>query len=329
MSVLCLPWTPLPSLPQPLIERWLLCWPQCLKRQLLPHHRFNVVLTRFTLWGKRDTASGEAGLTAVVTAFRVGGQAPRGRCNLSTKVYTAMSISDFSASQLRWLPILELRKEKLLGTESKQTVWTAIWQSQNSQPLRLTLNPGPLNLDLQPLRRDTEQGPGVASPVGSGRFLGLQDCWFPHAGISVTNKCLKYKPHLDTRVWNRIRETIRTWKRQAQTLRKPVSLGTVELWAKCIYTEPGTAVRALSDLLSIHYNLNKSYYYSTTRTEEETKTKKGSQQGCEPRKPGPESTSFTLCCGDLPPGGSPGETFLLHQPPNVFPRTLWLLQGAV
>ena len=102
-SVLCLPWTPLPSLPQPLIERWLLCWPQCLKRQLLPHHRFNVVLTRFTLWGKRDTASGEAGLTAVVTAFRGGGQAPRGRCNLSTKVYTAMSISDFSASQLRWL----------------------------------------------------------------------------------------------------------------------------------------------------------------------------------------------------------------------------------
>ena len=252
-----------------------------------------------------------------------------GGCNSFSSVYGEISTSDSSASEPRWLPILELRREKFLGPEHNLTRWTTFWQSQNSHLLRLTLNPGPLNLDLQPLRRDTEQGPGVASPVGSGRFLGLQDCWFPHAGISVTNKCLKYKPHLDTRVWNRIRETIRTWKRQAQTLRKPVSLGTVELWAKCIYTEPGTAVRALSDLLSIHYNLNKSYYYSTTRTEEETKTKKGSQQGCEPRKPGPESTSFTLCCGDLPPGGSPGETFLLHQPPNVFPRILWLLQGAV
>ena len=178
-SVLCLPWTPLPSLPQPLIKRWLLCWPQCLKRQLLPHHRFNVVLTRFTLWGKRDTASGEADLTAVVTAFRGGGQAPRGRCNLSTKVYTAMSISDFSASQLRWLtPHFRAEEEKLLGTESKQTVWTAIWQSQNSQPLRLTLNPGPLDQDLQPLRWDAEQGSGVAIPVWSGRPIGL-NWWFP------------------------------------------------------------------------------------------------------------------------------------------------------
>lgn len=62
----------------------------------------------------------------------------------------------------------------------------------------------------------------------------------------------------------------------------------------CVYTEPGTTVRALSDLFSIHYNSNNSYYYSTTWTEEETDT--GSQRECEPRNPGPESVPFTLCC---------------------------------
>ena len=81
-------------------------------------------------------------------------------------------------------------------------------------------------------------------------------------------------------------------KEICQTLRKSVLLGTVELGTKCIYTEPGTTVRALSDLLSIHYNSNNSYYYSTTQTQEETETQEGSQQGCEPRKPGLESTSF-------------------------------------
>lgn len=79
-------------------------------------------------------------------------------------------------------------------------------------------------------------------------------------------------------------------------------LGTVELRTKCIYTEPGTTVRALSDLLSTRYNSNNTYYYSTTQTQEETETQEGSQQGGEPRKPGPESTSFHCALVTSTPG---------------------------
>lgn len=99
---------------------------------------------------------GEAGHAAVVTAFKGGGRVhPKGRCKPVTRLYAGISTSDSSGSQLHGLPvlpILELRKDKLQGTERNETRLTAVWQGQNSHTPRLTLNQGPRSQDLFPLR---------------------------------------------------------------------------------------------------------------------------------------------------------------------------------
>lgn len=99
---------------------------------------------------------GEAGHAAVVTAFKGGGRVhPKGRCKPVTRLYAGISTSDSSGSQLHSLPvlpILELRKDKLQGTERNETSLTAVWQGQNSHTPRLTLNQGPRSQDLFPLR---------------------------------------------------------------------------------------------------------------------------------------------------------------------------------
>ena len=69
-------------------------------------------------------------------------------CNAFSSLYGEVSTSDSSASEPRLVPIVEVRKEKLLGTDRMNCLLT---KSEFTSP-EMDPESWPLNQDLQPLR---------------------------------------------------------------------------------------------------------------------------------------------------------------------------------